>query len=207
MGSILAGVTVIPAQGAAFVEALLERQREKESVEASAIIAENISKANQQAKSAANGTVSVSKKTDSSTPAVELTSNPRTLTKVLRNNRDNVDDMNNGRLTLETTFSCSACGAAMHWSTARYCWSCGRELPTKAPTAFVEEETAEMLTAEAFIGESSSSQPLPSRGGSFLSLMGEDRVIPAPDPKPIDITAKANQLAVEIEEIAKKVQL
>ena len=36
------GVLVIPAQGAALVDALLERQREKESIDASMIASSNI---------------------------------------------------------------------------------------------------------------------------------------------------------------------
>jgi hypothetical protein len=33
-----------------------------------------------------------------------------------------------GRMVLETELACSSCGASMHWSSAKFCWSCGEQM-------------------------------------------------------------------------------
>lgn len=95
---------MIPAQGAALVDALLERQREKESIDASMIASSNIM--------------------DSFPDSTGLNGASST-TRPLSLDKDN----SNGRLTLETAFLCPSCSACMHWSSARFCWQCGRGLP------------------------------------------------------------------------------
>jgi len=94
--SILAGVAVIPTQGAALVEALIERQRENARQEEKE---KNKQKKQQQQQ----GLVEVGGESGEEIPGP-------------------------GRLVLETTLQCTNCGAVMHWSTAKYCWSCGTEL-------------------------------------------------------------------------------
>jgi Ion channel len=45
------------------------------------------------------------------------------------NLRTSIDSHDNGRMVLETSMQCPNCGSAMHWSSARFCWSCGEKLP------------------------------------------------------------------------------
>jgi len=96
--SILAGVAVIPAQGAALFEALLERQRENEK--------------KQRNKSGRLGAA------DTGTA-----------------NETGGTEGGMGRMVLETTQACPSCGAVLHWSTARFCWSCGNELSLLSPSS------------------------------------------------------------------------
>jgi Ion channel len=49
-----------------------------------------------------------------------------------RKNRGDGGDLNGeSRMVLETTFQCPSCGSSMHWSSARFCWSCGETLPPR----------------------------------------------------------------------------
>ncbi|OEU18669.1 voltage-gated potassium channel [Fragilariopsis cylindrus CCMP1102] len=48
-------------------------------------------------------------------------------TDIISSNRSNDDD-NEAILALNTKVSCDRCGASFHWSSARYCYSCGEEL-------------------------------------------------------------------------------
>jgi voltage-gated potassium channel Kch len=165
--SIMAGVTVIPAQGAALIDALLERQREKESVEASAMASENISANNnrisQEGKSyQANGSNKLGTK--------------QLLTQRWRPEQPTA----NGRLTLETAFFCSACGACMHWSSAKYCWQCGRGLPSEKDLvgSFESSTPADASEYDTVASPVVISRPSQS---SFLSL-GEESEQPISDP-------------------------
>lgn len=88
--SILAGVTLIPAQGASLVEALLERQRENKIIKDAEA---------EEADQGDNGAVVASQQQPPE------------------------------RMMLEMSLSCPNCGAVMHWSAAKFCWSCGNELP------------------------------------------------------------------------------
>jgi voltage-gated potassium channel Kch len=83
-GSILVGVAVVPAQAAALVEALLER--------------EDIKRQSRKR---------LSKKTATRFPN---------------------ESSSNKVLALDTDRACPECGAAFHWNSAQYCYSCGEEM-------------------------------------------------------------------------------
>jgi hypothetical protein len=46
------------------------------------------------------------------------------------NNDDgnNNDKLQSGRMVLETQVACPSCGVSMHWSSAKFCWSCGNRM-------------------------------------------------------------------------------
>jgi len=81
--SILAGVTIIPAQAAALVESLMNAQEERELE--------------------LNGT--------------------DTLPREQRNNSKSLPSS-----AVDATTPCPSCGATFHWTSAKYCWSCGSKL-------------------------------------------------------------------------------
>jgi len=95
-GSILAGVTIIPAQAAVLVEALLEYENEK------------INAAKGGGADAATLSLPIERKGGN------------------KNSIDN-NNNNNGGL-IDAVTPCSTCGSTMHWSEAKFCWSCGAEL-------------------------------------------------------------------------------
>lgn len=178
--SILAGVAVIPAQGAALFEALIERQREnnvKIAVEAAAKTLKEEKKKQklQQSQEAAMeksasmlmapksntlpSTDTVNQSANAPTETTDTTNSSKKseskLSKVSRvlSTASNVveaaaaasvvapsNDLVNGggRMSLETMFPCPTCGACMHWSTAKYCWSCGG--PLMESTALTADE-------------------------------------------------------------------
>ena len=102
-GSIIVGVGVVPAQAAALLEALLDR--------------ENIKSGG----SGGGGFGSTRKGTSSTTTSSMIS------TDIISSNRSNDDD-NEAILALNTKVSCDRCGASFHWSSARYCYSCGEDL-------------------------------------------------------------------------------
>jgi voltage-gated potassium channel Kch len=113
--AILAGVAIVPAQAAALVDALVSRR------DAVRETSRRPSKVRQQVK----GTRAGRSNYDDDRPS--LLSSPSFI--------DEVDDTDSnglygGRLILEveTSFQCPNCGSTMHWSSARYCWSCGSKL-------------------------------------------------------------------------------
>jgi hypothetical protein len=106
-GSIIAGVAVVPIQAAELVEALLARQADRELAKAAAATTSKFTTMNN------NG---ATKAVSRATSAIAATNGSTTTLP------------SNGRMVLETTCSCSTCGAAMHWSNACYCWSCGAAL-------------------------------------------------------------------------------
>lgn len=102
-GSIIVGVGVVPAQAAALLEALLDRENIKSG-------------------SGGWGGFGSARKSTSSTATSSMIS-----TNTMNSNRSNDDD-NEAVLALNTKVSCDRCGASFHWSSARYCYSCGEEL-------------------------------------------------------------------------------
>jgi len=114
--SILAGVTVIPAQCAALIDALLERQEENNATRAAA---------------AAAAAAKSSTRTTTATSAVASSISSLDATRVA-NAQDDLQVMRrnsgSGKIVLETSLACPHCQALMHWSQARYCWSCGSRL-------------------------------------------------------------------------------
>ncbi|GKY94471.1 hypothetical protein MPSEU_000413000 [Mayamaea pseudoterrestris] len=113
--SIMAGVTVIPAQGAALIDALLERQQEKELREAN-----DDRIANGETNNGKPSLSAISRRRRGFKASSVATSNTSTVANV------------SGRLTLEMAASCDSCGSTMHWSTAQYCWQCGSTLELRA---------------------------------------------------------------------------
>mmetsp|Transcript_27806 Transcript_27806/g.42076 ORF Transcript_27806/g.42076 Transcript_27806/m.42076 type:complete len:468 (-) Transcript_27806:93-1496(-) len=97
-GAILAGVTVIPAQAALLVEALLEYEMEK-----------------------TNGTK------DGDGAATTLPAPAKSMRKLNNKENNQSININNGGL-IDTITPCSTCGTTMHWSEAQFCWSCGAKL-------------------------------------------------------------------------------
>lgn len=101
--SILAGVAILPAQAAALVEALVARRESLANLRKS-------------------GRTSASNKNTLQTDNNRLTG---------VNNGKSDDDRTRSRMVLETSYPCPGCGASMHWSSARFCWSCGESLPVR----------------------------------------------------------------------------
>jgi voltage-gated potassium channel Kch len=146
-GSILAGVAVIPAQAAVLVEALLARQEEQKAAQQARSQAANSETGSsdednflQQADTAVLGASdSNSDSTATLTPtfdpirqevAAQAAKRRHTLvhggTSTATNDNDNIPS--GGRMVLETEFACPACGVSMHWSSAKFCWSCGHKM-------------------------------------------------------------------------------
>lgn len=91
-GSIVFGVAVVPAQAAALLEALLDREEVRSG-------------------RAGNGSTKIKNKLPTAMSATRKSSSA-----------SNTDD---SILALDTTMTCSNCGASFHWSNARYCYRCG----------------------------------------------------------------------------------
>jgi voltage-gated potassium channel Kch len=138
-GSILAGVAVIPAQAAVLVEALLARQEERQAAIQSSQAATDTSEADededdnlQQLDTAVGDTVS----TSASDPirqevAAQAAKRRHTLVHGSNTNSNADNDNDNkqpSRMVLETEVACPSCGASMHWSSAKFCWSCGEQM-------------------------------------------------------------------------------
>ena len=126
-GSILAGVAVIPAQGAALVEALLERARENNNN-----ILDNVSGTAAPVSPLSPPTLSPGNKSSLSPPqppqSVSSSSTPT-----------------GTQMILETALPCPTCKAVLHWSAARYCWSCGSTLSHSNPDPPKEGPTNESV--------------------------------------------------------------
>lgn len=99
-GSILVGVAVVPAQAAALVEALLERED---------IRRESRKRASQP------------KKLQPTMPA-----NSSSINRLANGGPTPPPD--DKILALDTGRACPECGASFHWTNAQYCYSCGKEL-------------------------------------------------------------------------------
>lgn len=102
--SILAGVAVIPAQAAVLVEALLARQEFREAKE------------NDMTDNADDDDKTVGVKNSAAAAVTDSTPSE---------GRSRNSDTN---MVLETGMQCPACGVAMHWSSAKFCYSCGERL-------------------------------------------------------------------------------
>ena len=114
-GSILAGVAVVPAQAAALVDALLARQRSNEIERQKELKKQD----DQQQKSDYMiGDLDAWMLTPTSRAAVGATCS------LIEGPRESQD----GQFTLLMAEQCTNCGASMHWSSAKFCWSCGFEL-------------------------------------------------------------------------------
>ena len=114
-GSILVGVAVVPAQAAALVDALLARQ-----------------KSNERDKQKAREQDQQEEETESSDNNMMIGAldswmfNP-TAVGASCSLADGPRESQDGQFTLLQTEQCTKCGASMHWSSAKYCWSCGYE--------------------------------------------------------------------------------
>jgi hypothetical protein len=138
-GSILAGVAVIPAQAAVLVEALLARQEERQAAIKSSQAATNTNETDevendflQQLDTAVGDTVSNSV-SDPIRQEVAAQAAKRRHTLVHGSNPNSNGNAANentqqGRMVLETEVACSSCGSSMHWSSAKFCWSCGEQM-------------------------------------------------------------------------------
>jgi len=111
-GSILAGVAIIPAQAAGLVEALLAREEDRRETR-------------QQIQDELDN--DAGEDTTDLIPTVKRKAVNGPNTSGLLNNNSRQGD-GSGRMVLETALACTNCSATMHWSGARYCWSCGDEL-------------------------------------------------------------------------------
>jgi hypothetical protein len=141
-GSILAGVAVIPAQAAVLVEALLARQEERQAAIQSSqaqASATNTSETDDEDDVAVVGSYAGDTATTSASDPIRqevaAQAAKRRHTLVHGSNTNNNDDIVNddnsassGRMVLETEFACPSCGASMHWSSAKFCWSCGERI-------------------------------------------------------------------------------
>jgi len=105
-GSILAGISIIPSQAAALVEALLERDEEKKKNQPESI--ERPQK----------------KLQDISTPTIEAFEAVSSSIQI--GNTAITGDSG----TLETTRKCPVCKVGLHWSHAIYCYNCSSPLET-----------------------------------------------------------------------------
>jgi hypothetical protein len=99
-------VAIVPAQAAALVEALLARQQAKED----AAIGIGGSSG-----SAGGSSVRASSRRDNKS-------------KISLDNNSNKASSTDSGIMLDTVRACPNCEAALHWSTARYCYSCGDAL-------------------------------------------------------------------------------
>jgi voltage-gated potassium channel len=146
--SIMAGVTVIPAQGAALIDALLERQQEKELREAKASINATGRSTSRSSNNSNSRQIlsAISKRRRSMTSATTITA---------------TDDLISPRMTLEMVASCSTCGANMHWSAAQYCWQCGRELILDQASEELLLESNQELADDETVLRHDGSAPVP----------------------------------------------
>lgn len=118
-GSILAGIAIIPAQAAALVEALLVRQNDQSSTSNNQKSNDNIilnndlllDSNNSKNDNGVNGRRSV---------FIDISTD---------NNKQHIDTVNSFE-SLDVAGKCSNCQQTMHWSHAKYCWSCGYPLRT-----------------------------------------------------------------------------
>jgi hypothetical protein len=140
-GSILAGVAVIPAQAAVLVEALLARQEERQAAIQSQTLGANLAIEDEDENEDDSNAAMIA--TTDSTATLTPTSDPvrqevaaqaaKRRHTLVHGSNDN-DDVNDnasvtaGRMVLETEFACPSCRASMHWSSAKFCWSCGEQI-------------------------------------------------------------------------------
>jgi hypothetical protein len=144
-GSILAGVAVIPAQAAVLVEALLARQEERQAAIQSSQAVSTASETDededdflQQIDTAVVGsyagdTATTTSVSDPIRQEVAAQAAKRRHTLVHGSNTNSNGNADNeskqpGRMVLETEVACPSCGASMHWSSAKFCWSCGEQM-------------------------------------------------------------------------------
>jgi hypothetical protein len=116
-GTILAGVTIIPVQAGALVESLMDAQKERE-------LAQN----------EANGLIRQSD-TDKISSSLVVEANDATIEEERGLKQSSLDGSapqpNNNMLpssAVDAVTPCPSCGATFHWTSARYCWSCGSKL-------------------------------------------------------------------------------
>ena len=100
-GSILAGITIIPAQAASLVEALLQRSQEKEQNR-------------RDMEDRQRQMLQPASRRDSMLTVLELGS---------RNTGTSSEDA-----TLEGSKKCPTCKVGLHWSHANYCYNCAGPL-------------------------------------------------------------------------------
>ena len=119
-GSILAGITIIPAQAASLVDSLLqrneERQRlEREERETSAMLSakRNASNNNRDAMQATSSSMA------SSTTSTSLSTGSSTSS-----------SSRGGDVTLLHAAKCPNCKTGLHWSHAKFCYNCATALNT-----------------------------------------------------------------------------
>jgi voltage-gated potassium channel Kch len=98
--TIVAGVAIVPAQAAALVDALVSRRD----------ALRELSKRSSRLRS---------------TSTTERTDGPEFSASLFKKSDT---DQSRLMLEIETSFQCQKCGSTMHWSSARYCWSCGSKL-------------------------------------------------------------------------------
>ena len=98
-GTIIAGVAIVPAQAAALVDALVSRR------DALRELSKRSSLRSARSKGSSDG--------------------PEFASSSLKRSSS---DQSRLKLEIETSFQCQKCGTTMHWSSARYCWSCGSKL-------------------------------------------------------------------------------
>jgi voltage-gated potassium channel len=150
-GSILAGVAVIPAQAAVLVEALLARQEERQLERDNALLLRQEERqlerdANVVASTSASATTTTSTDDpvrEQKVEAVVEAKQQQTSLLVHNANKSTVSTASTsktesqdlteqpepaGRMVLETEAACPSCGTSMHWSSAKFCWSCGEQL-------------------------------------------------------------------------------
>jgi voltage-gated potassium channel len=112
-GSILAGIAIVPAQAAALIEALLARQNNDSSL--------SYSKTSSIVSS-------------SNFDADNLMDHRRTVMDnemMMKHNNDMgniLHDANDNYVSLDNAGRCRSCQQTMHWSHAKFCWSCGHPL-------------------------------------------------------------------------------
>ena len=104
-GSILCGISVIPSQAAALVEALFQRDEEKRRQEE-----EEMERPRRMLQQSASSRVAGVKRTGMVSSSFQT--------------KEIVSD----EATLEITKKCPVCNVGLHWSHASYCYSCASPL-------------------------------------------------------------------------------
>jgi hypothetical protein len=100
-GSIIAGVAIVPAQAAALFEALFQKELKDNKINKS-----NVS------------------------TAATITASRRRRNTIASSNGSITDTtlVSDEKVVLDMVLACRMCGKSLHWSHARYCYSCGEEL-------------------------------------------------------------------------------
>ena len=139
-GSILIGVAVVPAQAAALVDALLQRQRlkdiQQQQDEENRKREELLERQQQQEEGEGQQQEQLPQQSMigeldswmfSPSSSLSSLSSPAPVgatCSLVEGPRESQD----GQFTLLMAEQCTKCGASMHWSSAKFCWSCGIEL-------------------------------------------------------------------------------